>query len=168
MALAKDTAELQGNQPSAANTARSSVNQMTPAATPRQSRTETPDPGRASGTSSRLEVTGGSTEDESKFELLGSRSYLYIDIDSALLIPQLDITTQKQSQQQLILLKDVVRQLKMYFNKKFDQLFQEKEESFEKIKTLNERLDSVLAELRMEEDILITLTTGDRIYRGLD
>ena len=154
MALAKDTAELQGNQPSAANTARSSVNQMTPS--PRQpSRTETPDPGRASGTSSRVEVTGGcSTEDEAKYELLGSRSYLYIDIDSALLIPQLEITTQKQSQQQLILLKDVVRQLKMYFNKKFDQLFQEKEESFEKIKTLNERLDSVLAELRMEEDIL--------------
>ena len=108
----------------------------------------------ASGTSSRLEVTGGSTEDESKFELLGSRSYLYIDIDSALLIPQLEITTQKQSQQQLILLRDVVRQLKMYFNKKFDKLFQEKEESFEKIKTLNERLDSVLAELRMEENIL--------------
>ena len=153
MALSKDTAEIQGNHPSTANTARSSVNQMTP--TPRQSRTETPEVGRVSGCSSRIEVTGGcSSEDESKYELLGSRSYLYIDIDSASLIPQLEITTQKQSQQQLILLKDVVRQLKMYFNKKFDQLFQEKEESFEKIKLLNERLDSVLTELRVEEDIL--------------
>ena len=76
---------------------------------------------------------------------------MYIDIDTALLIPQLDITTQKQSQQQLILLKDVIRRLKMYFNKNFDQLFQEKEEAFERINTLNERLDSVLAELRVEE-----------------
>ena len=82
---------------------------------------------------------------------MGSRSYLYIDIDTALLIPQLDITTQKQSQQQLVLLKDVIRRLKMYFNKNFDQLFQEKEEAFERINTLNERLDSVLAELRVEE-----------------
>ena len=76
---------------------------------------------------------------------------MYIDIDTALLIPQLDITTQKQSQQQLVLLKDVIRRLKMYFNKNFDQLFQEKEEAFERINTLNERLDSVLAELRVEE-----------------
>ena len=97
------------------------------------------------------DASNGLNFDESKYELLGSRSYLYIDIDTTLLIPQLDITTQKQSQQQLVLLKDVIRRLKMYFNKNFDQLFQEKEEAFERINTLNERLDSVLAELRVEE-----------------
>ena len=143
LALAKDTAELQGHQASATNSARSSVNcaQLSPSPGP-------PSPGRGSP------APGPPLEDEARHELLGSRSYLYIDIDSALLIPQLEITSQKQSQQQLILLKDVVRQLKMFFNKKFDQLFQEKEESFEKIKNLNERLDSVLTELRVEEDIL--------------
>lgn len=152
MTLSKDTSELRG-QISSTNSARSSVLQNS--SSPRQSTASRPtSPG--SGLSSKLsenEVDVG-TNDDSKYELLGSRSYLYVDIDSALLIPQLDITTQKQSQQQIILLKDVVRQLKMYFNKKFDQLFQEKEDAFEKISGLNERLDSVLSELRLEEDII--------------
>lgn len=55
---------------------------------------------------------------------------------------------------QIILLRDVVRQLKKYFNTKFDELFQDKEEAFEKIAGLNERLDSVLTELRLEEEII--------------
>ena len=77
-----------------------------------------------------------------------------MDIEAHLLIPQLEITTQKQSQQQIILLREVVRQLKRFFNGRFDELFQEKEEAFEKISGLNERLDSVLAELRLEEEVV--------------
>ena len=145
LSLLKDTAELRGaGQVSAANSGRSSVAQL---ASP-SSRSVTP----GSNTGDRAGETQSS--EDSKHELLGSRSYLYIHIESALLVPQMEITTQKQSQQQVILLKDVVRRLKMFFNKKFDELFREKEEAFEKITALNERLDSVLAELRLEEDIL--------------
>ena len=43
-----------------------------------------------------------------KHELVGSRSYLYIDMEAALLLPQIEITTHKQSQQQIILLKVVI------------------------------------------------------------
>ena len=153
VSLARDTGELRGGAGSYTNTARSSGNPATATASPRQStssRAETPasQASRPGAPETSEEAAG------SKYELLGSRSYSYIDIDSALLIPQLDITTQKQSQQQIILLKDVVRQLKMFFNKKFDQLFKDKEEAFEKISALNERLDSVQAELRLEETIV--------------
>ena len=141
MTLAKDTAELRG-QGSSANSARSSVNPCSP-------RPGSPGPA-VGGEEGEQEGQG----EEARWELLGSRSYLYVDIDSCLLIPQLEITTQKQSQQQIILLRDVVRQLKKYFNAKFDSLFQEKEEAFERITATNERLDSVLAELRLEEEII--------------
>ena len=153
MSLVKETMEVKGGQASSTNSARSSLNPGTP--TPRQSRSESPT------STTGLKTDHKTEDDESRYELLGSRSYLYIDIDSTLLIPQLEITTQKQSQQQLILLKDVVRQLKMFFNKKFDQLFQDKEEAFEKINSLNERMDSVLAELRKEEEILRPSWTAD-------
>jgi hypothetical protein len=83
-----------------------------------------------------------------KHELLGSRSYLYVDIEAALLIPQLDITTQKQAQQQIVLLQDVIRNLKKFFNGRFCELFREKEEVFAKIETLNGRLKAVINELR--------------------
>ena len=84
------------------------------------------------------------------YELLGSRSYLYVDIEAALLIPQLDITTQKQANQQIVLLQDVIRNLKKFFNTKFCELFREKEEVFGKIETLNARLKAVVNELRSE------------------
>ena len=83
-----------------------------------------------------------------KHELLGSRSYLYVDIEAALLIPQLDITTQKQAHQQIVLLQHVIRNLKKFFNGKFCELFREKEEIFGKIETLNARLKAVINELR--------------------
>ena len=143
IALAKDTADLRG-QASNSNSARSSVNN---AASP-SSRSASP--ALEADTSS-----GGQQGDEqTKWEMLGSRSYLYVDIEACLLIPQLEITTQKQSQQQIILLREVVRQLKRFFNTRFDELFQNKEEAFEKISSLNERLDSVLTELRLEEEVV--------------
>lgn len=43
--------------------------------------------------------------DESQYEMLGSRSYLYINVADALLYQQIEITTQRQTQQQIILLK---------------------------------------------------------------
>ena len=43
IALAKDTVELQGGQPSGSNSARSSVNQLTPSS--RQSRADSPNSG---------------------------------------------------------------------------------------------------------------------------
>ena len=148
LTLLKETAELRGGpaQVSAANSGRSSVAQP---ASP-SSRSVTP----SSSNMAADRAAETQSNEDSRHELLGSRSYLYIDIDSALLVPQMEITTQKQSQQQVILLKDVVRRLKMFFNKRFDELFRDKEEAFEKITALNERLDSVLAELRLEEDIL--------------
>ena len=149
ISLQKDTAELRGQTSSASNSARSSVAQNTPS-----SRSQSPSSELKNFSAGDRAVEGQSGSDEAKHELLGSRSYLYIDMEAAMLVPQMEITTQKQSQQQIILLKDVVRQLKMFFNNKFDQLFQDKEEAFEKITALNERLDSVLAELRLEEDIL--------------
>ena len=133
MVLNRDTAELRGQGSSATSARSSAVGSPRPAAG---------------------ELQGEGEQGEAKWELLGSRSYLYVDIEACLLIPQLDITTQKQSQQQIVLLKDVVRQLKKYFNAKFDALFQEKEEAFERISGLNERLDSVLTELRLEEEII--------------
>ena len=50
-------------------------------------------------------TAAAAAKDYNKHELLGSRSYLYIDMDAALLLPQIEITTHKQSQQQIILLK---------------------------------------------------------------
>jgi hypothetical protein len=94
-------------------------------------------------------VEGGAQQGEyNKHELLGSRSYLYLDMESALLIPQLDITTQKQAHQQVVLLQNLIRQLKQFFNEKFCQLFREKEEVFAKIEALNARLKAVVNELR--------------------
>ena len=142
MALAKDTADLRGQAGSNCNSARSSVNNN---ASPSS---------RSTSPALEAETRGGQQGEEAKWELLGSRSYLYVDIEAHLLIPQLEITTQKQSQQQIILLREVVRQLKRFFNGRFDELFQEKEEAFEKISGLNERLDSVLAELRLEEEVV--------------
>ena len=48
--------------------------------------------------------------DESQYEMLGSRSYLYINVADALLYQQIEITTQRQTQQQIILLKVVNNQ----------------------------------------------------------
>ena len=53
----------------------------------------------------RVGSVTAAAKDYNKHELLGSRSYLYIDMDAALLLPQIEITTHKQSQQQIILLK---------------------------------------------------------------
>ena len=62
--------------------------------------------GSPRGLKTSLEIIGkDETEGFNKYELLGSRSYLYINIDTALLIPQIEITTQKQTHQQIILLQ---------------------------------------------------------------
>ena len=92
MALAKDTADLRG-QASNCNSARSSVNNASPSS-------------RSTSPALEGDTRGGQQGEEAKWELLGSRSYLYVDIEAHLLIPQLEITTQKQSQQQIILLRE--------------------------------------------------------------
>ena len=47
-----------------------------------------------------------------------------------------------------MIIQDVVRKLKKFFNEKFNELFEEKEETLEQMNQLNQRLRAILSELR--------------------
>ncbi|XP_071744297.1 cilia- and flagella-associated protein 43 isoform X2 [Lepeophtheirus salmonis] len=100
-----------------------------------------------------------SLEEEQKFRFFGSSSYKLLNLNSNYLIHQFHITSRRQAFQQLILLKDLIRQLKTKFNETFDELFEFKGIVLEQILGNRERLFAVLKELGRPEEFKKTKET---------
>ncbi len=86
------------------------------------------------------------------FRLFGSRSYEFVDVASCMLYSQMEVTTRTQARQQIVLLQEVVRNLKMHFNKGFDEQYKLKAEVMRQINDWRDSLKSVLMELGTMDD----------------
>jgi len=70
-----------------------------------------------------------------------------------LLYPPHAVRTQVQKRTQIVLLKEVVRQLRMRFNEKFTQLYKEKEDIFGSIESRNVRIRAILDDLHQKDEV---------------
>ncbi len=70
-----------------------------------------------------------------------------------LLYHPLALKTSAQKKVQILLLEQLIRQMKLEFNKKFDDVFATKEEKVDEITTKNARIAEILVELKVEEDV---------------
>merc|ERR1719259_1148705 len=84
----------------------------------------------------------------------GSLSHLYLDLKGCLLYRQVEVTTRTQAKQQITLLQDVVRQLKHYFNRQFDALFQLKDETLDQVNKWLNSLRAVMRELKQCDEVM--------------
>jgi hypothetical protein len=64
----------------------------------------------------------------------------------------LALRTNAQKRIQILLLEQLIREMKISFNKKFDDCFATKEEKFDEIRTKNNRMKEILNELKIQED----------------
>lgn len=70
-----------------------------------------------------------------------------------LLYPPQAVRSQSQKRSQIVLLKEVIRQLRMKFNKKHEKLLKEKEDILLSIDSRNARIKTILTDLRQEEEV---------------
>ena len=70
-----------------------------------------------------------------------------------LLYPPQAVRTQVQKRTQILLLKDVCRRVRLFFNTKFESLCCNKEDVMAAIQTLNVRIREILLELQLVEDV---------------
>jgi len=70
----------------------------------------------------------------------------------ALLYPPAALRTSRQKRTQMLLLKELIREMKLKFNVHFQKLYNDKEDEMFKIKTLNDRIKEILLELHSDEE----------------
>ena len=90
------------------------------------------------------EMSANSTEDDHGIDDNNILNLLY---------PPQAVRTQVQKRTQIILLKEVVRQLRMKFNEKFQQLYKDKEEILGAIESRNVRIRAILEDLHQREEV---------------
>jgi WD40 repeat protein len=97
------------------------------------------------------EMSANSTEDDHGIDDNNILNLLY---------PPQAVRTQVQKRTQIILLKEIVRQLRTKFNEKFTQLYKEKEEILGSIESRNVRIRAILEDLH-QKDSIPTLKLSD-------
>jgi hypothetical protein len=99
-------------------------------------------------------VGGGEEEEETN---VAENDINVEDIDFKnifnLLYPPQAVRTQVQKRTQIMLLKEVCKQVRGFFNKKFEKLCREKEDVMGKLDSFNSRIREIHSELQIEEHI---------------
>ena len=90
------------------------------------------------------EMSANSTEDDHGIDDNNILNLLY---------PPQAVRTQVQKRTQIILLKEIVRQLRTKFNEKFTQLYKEKEEILGSIESRNVRIRAILEDLHQKDTV---------------
>uniref|UniRef100_G3WWX3 Cilia- and flagella-associated protein 43 n=1 Tax=Sarcophilus harrisii TaxID=9305 RepID=G3WWX3_SARHA len=84
--------------------------------------------------------------------LLGSLSY-ELGIETNMLYNQLELHTREEKINQIILLKDIIYNIKIQFNKDFNSVYQQKEIEILRVNERNKNIQGIITELDIEEQI---------------
>ncbi|KFV79876.1 WD repeat-containing protein 96, partial [Struthio camelus australis] len=101
-------------------------------------------------------------DDSASYFLVGSLSSQYGG-DTSILYHQLDLHTREQKVNQIILLQDIIYQVKTAFNKEFDIVAQQKAHEIARVKERNLRIREILAQLDLQEEVWEPALTDDEI-----
>ncbi|XP_066477233.1 cilia- and flagella-associated protein 43 [Tiliqua scincoides] len=96
----------------------------------------------------------GEKQEEDVHALVGSLSSNYGG-DTSILYPQLEVHTREEKICQIILLKDIIYQVKMAFNKEFDGVIRMKEQEIARVNERNVRITEILQQLDLQEKIWV-------------
>ncbi|KAM6443389.1 cilia- and flagella-associated protein 43 [Liasis olivaceus] len=107
-------------------------------------------------------------EEEEKIDaLVGSLSTLYGG-NTSLLYNQLELHTREEKISQIVLLRDIIYNVKSAFNKEFDSVARMKELEIARVKERNIRISEILNQLDIKEEIWVpTLTDNEKPERAL-
>ena len=106
------------------------------------------------GAAAHVEAAANTTEEDDDAST-GSLELNEQEVDDTnvfnLLYPPVAIRTQIQKRNQIILLQEVIRRIKMKFNEHFEKLYKEKEDVVASIESRNARIRDILDELMINE-----------------
>ncbi|XP_026523209.1 cilia- and flagella-associated protein 43 [Notechis scutatus] len=107
-------------------------------------------------------------EEEEKIDaLVGSLSAMYGG-NTSLLYNQLELHTREEKISQIILLRDIIYNVKSAFNKEFDSVARMKELEIARVKEKNIRISQILNQLDIKEEIWVpTLMDNEKPERAL-
>ncbi|XP_026560498.1 cilia- and flagella-associated protein 43 [Pseudonaja textilis] len=107
-------------------------------------------------------------EEEEKIDaLVGSLSSMYGG-NTSLLYNQLELHTREEKISQIILLRDIIYNMKSSFNKEFDSVARMKELEIARVKEKNIRISQILNQLDIKEEIWVpTLMDNEKPERAL-
>lgn len=94
------------------------------------------------------------------WSLIGSQSDSYGG-DTSNLYDQMELHTREQKINQIVLLQDIIYQIKEAFNKQFDAVCKQKEQEIARVKEKNLRIKEIIPELGLEEKVLEPSFTDD-------
>ncbi|XP_072477632.1 cilia- and flagella-associated protein 43-like isoform X2 [Notamacropus eugenii] len=84
--------------------------------------------------------------------LLGSLCTSF-NVDISLLQSQLELHTREEKINQIILLKDIIHNIKMIFNNEFDVTFLQKKLEIARVRERNIRIQEIITDLELEEEV---------------
>ncbi|XP_078268914.1 cilia- and flagella-associated protein 43 isoform X2 [Rhinoraja longicauda] len=103
-------------------------------------------------------------EDDSKEEenvaVKGSLTYLY-GLMNSYLYKQLELHTKDQKINQIILLQDMIYNIKAEFNKEFDATYKQKELEIARVNDRNVRIREIIMQLDMDEDVWVPIMSNN-------
>ncbi|XP_053318960.1 cilia- and flagella-associated protein 43 [Spea bombifrons] len=99
------------------------------------------------------EVEEESVQNEESTSLIGSLSDQYGG-DTSNLYSQLALHTREEKINQIILLQDIIHNVKKAFNKEFDLIGKQKEQEVTRVKERNQRILEIMSELSVQEKTL--------------
>ncbi|XP_065528265.1 cilia- and flagella-associated protein 43 isoform X1 [Lathamus discolor] len=101
-------------------------------------------------------------DDSASCCLIGSLSSQYGG-DTSILYSQWDLHTREQKVNQIVLLKDIIYNLKTAFNKEFDEVARQKEQDIARVKERNLRIHEILAQLELQVEVWEPALTDDEM-----
>ncbi|XP_077205761.1 cilia- and flagella-associated protein 43 isoform X2 [Paroedura picta] len=110
---------------------------------------------------------GEKRDEEAIHALEGSLSSRF-GADTSVLYPQMEMHTREEKINQIILLRDIIYNVKTAFNKEFDSVTRMKELEIARVKERNVRISEILNQLEIQEEIWeATLTDNESPDRDL-
>ncbi|XP_015275585.1 PREDICTED: cilia- and flagella-associated protein 43 [Gekko japonicus] len=110
---------------------------------------------------------GEKRDEEAMHALEGSLSS-HFGADTSVLYPQMEMHTREEKINQIILLRDIIYNVKTAFNKEFDSVTRMKELEIARVKERNVRISQILKQLEIQEEIWEpTLTDNEKPDRDL-
>ncbi|XP_069467846.1 cilia- and flagella-associated protein 43 [Ambystoma mexicanum] len=94
------------------------------------------------------------------WSLIGSQSDSYGG-DTSNLYSQMELYTREQKINQIILLQDIIYQVKTSFNKQFDMVCKQKEQEIARVKEKNLHIQEIVQELELQERVVDPSVTDD-------
>ncbi|XP_053573053.1 cilia- and flagella-associated protein 43 [Bombina bombina] len=108
-----------------------------------------------------------SVKNEDMTSLIGSLSDKYGGNTSDL-YSQLELHSREEKINQIILLQNIIHNVKTSFNKEFDMVYKQKEQEISRVKERNQRIQEIMTELNIQEKIFQpTFTENEKPERDL-